>query len=79
MSYDRINPDGSFTRMPGTYNVRKARATIQKTIDINLKIREERKKKKDDDLADRAERIAAFFARLKDNKRADINDYVPKQ
>lgn len=79
MSYDRINPDGSITRMPGTYNIKKARATIQRTIDTNLRIREQRKKQRDDDLADRSERIASYLAKLRDNKTAKIEDYVPKQ
>lgn len=79
MSYDRINPDGSITRMSGTYNVKKARATIQRTIDTNLRIREQRKKQREEDLADRSERIAAFLAKLRDNKTAKIDDYVIKQ
>ncbi len=79
MSYDRINPDGSITRMPGTYNVRKAKATIQRTIDINLKLREQKKQKASEDLADRSERIASYLAKLRDNKSANINDYVPKE
>lgn len=77
MSYDRINPDGSITRMPGTYNLKKAKATIQSTYGINDKIRQEKKRKNDEAFADRAERIAAFFKKLNDNRTAKIEEYVP--
>lgn len=78
MSYDMINPDGSITRKPGTYNLKKAKATIARTYEINDKIRAEKKRKNDEALADRSERIAHFFRKLNDNKSAKIEDYVPR-
>ena len=76
MSYDRINPDGSITRVPGTYNVKKAKAVIQSTYAINDRIRQERKRKIEEGLGDRAERISSFFKRLRDNKSAKIEEYI---
>ena len=78
MSYDRINPDGSVTRMPGTYNLKKAKATIQSTYDINEKILKARKQKNAEAFADRAERIASFFKKLNSNKSARIEEYIPR-
>lgn len=77
MSYDRINADGSITRVKGTYNVKKNRATIARTYVINDRIRAEKKRKNDEAFSDRSERIAAYFRRLNDNKSANINDYIP--
>lgn len=77
MSYDRINADGSITRVKGTYNVKRNKAIIANTHVINKRIMAERKKKNEEGLADRSERIAAYFRKLNDNKLADINDYIP--
>jgi hypothetical protein len=77
MSYDRINPDGSITRVPGTYNVKKNRAIIQGTIDNNLRLRAEKKRKQADELSDRADRIATYLRLVNDGKRVDIRDFVP--
>lgn len=77
MSYDRINLDGSITRVKGTYNVKKNRAVIANTYVINDRIRAERKRKTQEGLQDRAERIASYFRKINDNKSADIRDYIP--
>lgn len=77
MSYDRINPDGSITRMPGTYNVKKNKAAIAETIARNDKIRADRKKQHAEGIADRAERIASYLSKLRDGKRVKIEDYIP--
>lgn len=76
MSYDRINPDGSITRMPGSYNPKKAKAIVQSTIDTNDRLRAEKKKKHEEAFAEKSERIAAYFKALNNDKLVKIEDYA---
>lgn len=76
MSYDQINPDGSITRMKGTYYINKARAQFREIDEHNQNLRASIRKKQQEDLAERSEQIAGWFRQLNDNKSISLEKYL---
>lgn len=74
--YDQINPDGSITRVPGTYHIDKARAKIRSIDEHNKKLRQSIDKKQAEDLAERAEMISGWFRRLNNNENISLERYL---
>jgi hypothetical protein len=76
MSYDRINDDGSITRMKGTYHINKARAQFKEINQHNDNLRAKIKKQQQEELAEKVEQVASWFRQKNDNKSISLERYL---
>lgn len=74
--YDQINPDGSITRMPGTYHIKEARAKIKSINEHNEKLRKSIEKKQAEDLAERSEMVSSWFRHLNNHGSSSLEKFL---